>query len=298
MKIFDCTNYFNEDMMYGLRLEILDKYVDKFVVAEARYSHSGEPKKLNFDINRYPNFKDRIIYIVVDNEPADLTDLNNLSYNQAQGMKRMNSLKRIRQQYDALSEGINDASKDDLIILSDCDEIPNLKNLEKLNPSQIIVFKQLLFYYKFDLHHDAMTWHGSKGCLKKNLKTFNWLRNIKNKKYNFWRVDTYFSQNRYINLKIVENGGWHFTNIKSPKDIVMKLSNFGEHNEFEMSDIDVEKMTKLVKEKKVYFNHTADKSDLNKYSYGHQLKKINKDLLPKYLVDNYSKFKDWFEYDI
>jgi|TARA_B110000971_G_scaffold212992_1_gene243201 beta-1,4-mannosyl-glycoprotein beta-1,4-N-acetylglucosaminyltransferase len=298
MKIFDCTNYFNEDMMYGLRLEILDKYVDKFVVAEARYSHSGEPKKLNFDINRYPNFKDRIIYIVVDNEPADLTDLNNLSYNQAQGMKRMNSLKRIRQQYDALSEGINDASKDDLIILSDCDEIPNLKNLEKLNPSQIIVFKQLLFYYKFDLHHDAMTWHGSKGCLKKNLKTFNWLRNIKNKKYNFWRVDTYFSKNRYINLKIVENGGWHFTNIKSPKDIVMKLSNFGEHNEFEMSDIDVEKMTKLVKEKKVYFNHTADKSDLNKYSYGHQLKKINKDLLPKYLVDNYSKFKDWFEYDI
>tara|TARA_B110000967_G_C18824835_1_gene530757 strand:+ start:503 stop:1399 length:897 start_codon:yes stop_codon:yes gene_type:complete len=298
MKIFDCTNYFNEDMMYGLRLEILDKYVDKFVVAEARYSHSGEPKKLNFDINRYPNFKDRIIYIVVDNEPADLTDLNNLSYNQAQGMKRMNSLKRIRQQYDALSEGINDASKDDLIILSDCDEIPNLKNLEKLNPSQIIVFKQLLFYYKFDLHHDAMTWHGSKGCLKKNLKTFNWLRNIKNKKYNFWRVDTYFSKNRYINLKIVENGGWHFTNIKSPKDIVMKLSNFGEHNEFEMSDIDVEKMTKLVKEKKVYFNHTADKSDLNKYSYGHQLKKINKDLLPKYLVDNYSKFEDWFEYDI
>jgi beta-1,4-mannosyl-glycoprotein beta-1,4-N-acetylglucosaminyltransferase len=284
--------------MYGLRLEILDKYVDKFVVAEARYSHSGEPKKLNFDINRYPNFKDRIIYIVVDNEPADLTDLNNLSYNQAQGMKRMNSLKRIRQQYDALSEGINDASKDDLIILSDCDEIPNLKNLEKLNPSQIIVFKQLLFYYKFDLHHDAMTWHGSKGCLKKNLKTFNWLRNIKNKKYNFWRVDTYFSKNRYINLKIVENGGWHFTNIKSPKDIVMKLSNFGEHNEFEMSDIDVEKMTKLVKEKKVYFNHTADKSDLNKYSYGHQLKKINKDLLPKYLVDNYSKFEDWFEYDI
>ena len=78
----------------------------------------------------------------------------------------------------------------------------------------------------------------------------------------------------------------------------MKLSNFGEHNEFEMSDIDVEKMTKLVKERKVYFNHKADKSDLNKYSYGHQLKKIDKDLLPKYLVDNYSKFKDWFEFDL
>ena len=298
MKIFDCTNYFNEDMMYGLRLKILDKYVDKFVVAEARYSHSGEPKKLHFDINRYPNFKDRIIYIVVDNEPNDLSDLKDLSYDQAQGMKRMNSLKRIKQQYDALSKGIKDASQDDLIILSDCDEIPNLENLEQLDFHKILIFKQLLFYYKFDLHHDKMTWHGSKGCLKKDLKTFNWLRNVKNKKYNFLRIDTYFSKNKYINIKIIENGGWHFTNIKSPKDIVMKLSNFGEHNEFEMSDIDVEKMTKLVKERKVYFNHTADKSDLNKYSYGHQLKKIDKDLLPKYLVDNYSKFKDWFEFDL
>ena len=298
MKIFDCTNYFNEDMMYGLRLKILDKYVDKFVVAEARYSHSGEPKKLNFDINRYPNFKDRIIYIVVDNEPDDLSDLKDLSYDQAQGMKRMNSLKRIKQQYDALSKGIKDASQDDLIILSDCDEIPNLENLEQLDFHKILIFKQLLFYYKFDLHHDEMTWHGSKGCLKKDLKTFNWLRNVKNKKYNFLRIDTYFSKNKYINIKIIENGGWHFTNIKSPKDIVMKLSNFGEHNEFEMSDIDVEKMTKLVKERKVYFNHTADKSDLNKYSYGHQLKKIDKGLLPKYLVDNYSKFKDWFEFDL
>ncbi len=298
MKIFDCTNYFNEDMMYGLRLKILDKYVDKFVVAEARYSHSGESKKLNFDINRYPNFKDRIIYIVVDNEPDDLSDLKDLSYDQAQGMKRMNSLKRIKQQYDALSKGIKDASQDDLIILSDCDEIPNLENLEQLDFHKILIFKQLLFYYKFDLHHDEMTWHGSKGCLKKDLKTFNWLRNVKNKKYNFLRIDTYFSKNKYINIKIIENGGWHFTNIKSPKDIVMKLSNFGEHNEFEMSDIDVEKMTKLVKERKVYFNHTADKSDLNKYSYGHQLKKIDKDLLPKYLVDNYSKFKDWFEFDL
>ena len=298
MKIFDCTNFFNEDMMYGLRLKILDKYIDKFVVAESRYSHSGEPKKLNFNIDLYPEFKDRIIYIVVDNEPTDLTDLKNLSYDQAQGMKRMNSLKRIKQQYDALSSGIEGANENDLIILSDCDEIPNLKNLENLKNNQIIIFKQLLFYYKFDLHHNAMTWYGSKGCLKKNLKTFNWLRNIKNKKYNFWRLDTYFSNNKYTNLKIIDEGGWHFTNIKSPEDIVMKLSNFGEHNEFEMSDIDVEKMTKLVKEKKVYFNHTADKSDLNKYSYGHQLQKIEKNLLPKYLIDNYSNFQEWFEYDL
>ena len=298
MKIFDCTNYFNEDLMYGLRLEILDEYVDKFVVAESMYTHSGQPKKLHFDIGKYPKFKHKIDYIVVKEEPSDLITLDGLTYNQVQAMKRVNSLKRIKQQYDVLVNGIVDANDDDLIILSDCDEIPNLKNIKDAKLKKIMIFKQLLFYYKFDLHHNAMTWYGSKGCLKKDLLTFNWLRNIKNKKYKPWRLDTFFSKNKYTSVNILENGGWHFTNIKSPKDIVMKLSNFGEHNEFEMSDIDTAKMTKLVNDKKVYFNHTADKNDMNKYDYGHQLVKIDKEQLPNFLVNNYSKFKEWFEYDL
>ena len=298
MKIFDCTNYFNEDLMYGLRLEILDKYVDKFVVAESMYTHSGQPKKLHFDINRYQKFKHKIHYIVVEDEPSELIKLDGLTYNQVQAMKRVNSLKRIKQQYDVLVNGIVDANDDDLIILSDCDEIPNLKNIKDAKLKKIMIFKQLLFYYKFDLHHNAMTWYGSKGCLKKDLLTFNWLRNIKNKKYKPWRLDTFFSKNKYTSVNILENGGWHFTNIKSPKDIVMKLSNFGEHNEFEMSDIDTAIMTKLVNDKKVYFNHTADKNGMNKYDYGHQLVKIDKEQLPNFLVNNYSKFKEWFEYDL
>ena len=232
MKIFDCTNYFNEDLMYGLRLEILDKYVDKFVVAESMYTHSGQPKKLHFDINRYQKFKHKIHYIVVEDEPSELIKLDGLTHNQVQAKKRVNSLKRIKQQYDVLVNGIIDANDDDLIILSDCDEIPNLKNIKDAKLKKIMIFKQLLFYYKFDLHHNAMTWYGSKGCLKKDLLTFNWLRNIKNKKYKPWRLDTFFSKNKYTSVNILENGGWHFTNIKSPKDIVMKLSNFGEHNEF------------------------------------------------------------------
>ncbi len=295
MKIYDCTNYFNEDLMYGLRLEILDKYVDKFVVAESKYTHSGQPKKLHFDINRYSKFKDKIHYIVVDKEPEDLIDLSNLEYNQAQGTKRINSLKRIRQQYDVLKDGIEEAKNDDLIILSDCDEIPNLTNLENLPLNKILIFKQLLFYYKFNLHHDSMIWHGSKACLKKNLSTFNWLRNIKNKRYKPWRLDTYFSKNKYTNIKIIENGGWHFTNIKSPEDIVMKLLNFGEHNEFEVSNINTAKMSKLIKDKKVYFNHAADKTDRNKYDHGHLLININEKLLPEYLVNNKNLYKEWFD---
>ena len=72
MRIFDCTTYFNEDLMLEVRFNILNKYVDKFVVVESRYSHSGEKKKLNFDIDRFPEFRKKIIYKIVDEEPKDI----------------------------------------------------------------------------------------------------------------------------------------------------------------------------------------------------------------------------------
>ena len=56
MKIFDCTTYFDEELMMDVRFNILDKFVDKFIVVESKYSHSGQKKKLNFDINNYKKF--------------------------------------------------------------------------------------------------------------------------------------------------------------------------------------------------------------------------------------------------
>ena len=72
MKIFDCFMFFDEEMLLDLRLNIMDKYVDKFVITEANYMHNGNTKKLIFDINKYSKFKDKIIYIVVDSPPPDL----------------------------------------------------------------------------------------------------------------------------------------------------------------------------------------------------------------------------------
>ena len=72
MKIYDCTIFFDEKMMFDLRLNILNDYVDKFVVAESLYTHSGNRKKQNFNIDDYPKFKDKIIYILVETEPDDL----------------------------------------------------------------------------------------------------------------------------------------------------------------------------------------------------------------------------------
>ena len=69
MKIYDCTTFYSEHMMMDVRFNILDKHVEKFIVTESTFSHSGKKKPLNFDINNYPKFKDKIIYLVIDEEP-------------------------------------------------------------------------------------------------------------------------------------------------------------------------------------------------------------------------------------
>ena len=69
MKIFDCFMFFDEEMLLDFRLNYLNNYVDKFVITESTYTHSGEKRKLLFDINKFKKFENKIIYIIVDKEP-------------------------------------------------------------------------------------------------------------------------------------------------------------------------------------------------------------------------------------
>ena len=114
MKIIDCTSFYNEHMMYEVRLNVLKDKVDKFIVTESTYSHSGKKKKLNFDINNYPKFKDKIRYIVIDKEPEGIVDENN---NPA--IQRDNSLKRIELSYNENLKELKDVHDDDFILLSE-----------------------------------------------------------------------------------------------------------------------------------------------------------------------------------
>ena len=140
-----------------------------------------------------------------------------------------------------------------------------------------------------------MLWPGTKGCRKKNLKSFSWLRNIKFKKYPIWRIDTYFSNTKYSNLNIISDGGWHFTNLKNPVELFEKLSNFGHHDEFEKLNITIESLKDKINKKEVFYNHFADKEIKNKWSDSYKLKKIDNSFLPKYLNDNHEKFNEWFD---
>ena len=159
MKIFDCTTFFEEHLMMELRFNILNKYVEKFIVVESRFSHSGKEKKLNFDINKYEKFKDKIIYLVIDDEPKDLIEIKNDNTDSA--AKRLNSIKRLEQSYDHIKFGLKDANQEDVILLSDNDEIPNLSKCD-LNTigNKIYIFEQKMFNYKFNLFYDLIPWYG------------------------------------------------------------------------------------------------------------------------------------------
>ena len=294
MKIYDCTTFYSEKMMLDLRFNILNKDVHKFIIVESSFSHSGKKKTFNFNINDYPKFKDKIIYLKIHEEPINLNkqkdELIN-SYN-----KRLNSIKRIEQSYDYMMKGIQEAQDEDLIIISDNDEIPNLDSDKFKNTNKnFIIFKQLLFYYKFNLFYDLMPWFGSKACKKKNLKSFSNLRNLKNRKYPFWRLDTYLSNIKETSVDIINDGGWHFTNIKTPEDLYIKMKNFGHHDEFDDSKLTVKDLRKNIDNGVVFYDHFADKTSKNKWQNDYKLKKIENDLLPNYLVKNINNYKEWFK---
>ena len=75
MNIIDTFMYFDEDMILDIRLNTLSKYVSKFIICEANYTHKGIPKKLNFDFKNFKKFKDKIEYLVLDHQPDDLKEI-------------------------------------------------------------------------------------------------------------------------------------------------------------------------------------------------------------------------------
>ncbi len=207
MKIFDCFSYWDEDLLLKLRLNILSDYVDYFVIVEGNKTWQNNPKKLRFDLKKFEIFKDKIIYVPVD----DMPDGNN-------------PYSRENFQRNCINRGLIDADDNDLIIISDLDEIPNPKKIKLFKQEmRYAVFKQLHFYYKLNLQSQKNPyWYGSRICVKKFLKSPQWLRDLKFKKRPFWRLDKFRLNN------IIDQGGWHFCNLKNPKDLLYKYKNLCE----------------------------------------------------------------------
>ena len=289
MKIIDCFMYFDEDMLLDLRLNIMNKYVNKFVICEATYNHKGIEKKLNFDIKKYKKFEDKIVYTVLEKKPPNL---KNTGKDETSNILH-NSITRDIFQRNYLMQKIQMFDENDLIFISDLDEIPNLEKFNKIK--SINIFCQKMFFYKFNLIYPNFTWYGTRACKKKSLNSPQWLRNIKPKNYNFWRLDTLFSTKKYRNLNFVHEGGWHFTNIKKPKDIHFKMSNFAHHLEYENSGLNISNLEEKIKNKKVFYDHFADKSKTDKWNSNIDLEIVNDKFLPSFLVKNKNLYKEWLE---
>ena len=298
MKIYDCFQFFDEEMLLDLRLNVMNKYIDKFVITEATYMHNGKPKNLNFDIKKYSKFKDKIIYIVVDKQPPDLFTIyeSDKNKNDVRGQKLvLNGYKRDNYQRQMATEHLKNIDDDDWIIINDIDEIPNLENinLNEIN-NKIVIFKQQIFYYKFNLLYPKVSWFGSKACKKKEFISPQWLRDLKHRKYPLWRLDTIFSKKKYKNIIHINNGGWHFTNIKSAEDIEKKLLNYTHHYEFEQSGLKIDDLKRKIEEKKIIYDHGVDQRQ-PKWKSEKTLTKIDLKEMPKYLKENSSKYANWLE---
>ena len=296
MKIFDCFMYYDEDIVLDLRLNILNRYVDKFVIVESKYTHSGEKRKLLFDINKYSKFKTKIDYIILDNEPENLEIISDADNEDKKNSKYiMNALKRENFQRNGITKGLKMANKEDLIIISDVDEIPNLSilNIEKIK-NEIILFKQNFYYYKFNLKLENMPWYGSKACRYKNLKSPQWIRNIKGKNYPFWRLDVIFSDKKYSNIKFIENGGWHFSNMKTPDEIEKKMRTYLHHREYDIKPLGTEKIKQIIKSKKSIYNLRADMKT-EKIDGTQDLKQTDGNDLPEFIKQNKEKYSNWIE---
>ena len=266
MRIFDCFQYFNEDHIADLRFNILNEFVNNFVIVESTVNHQGKPKKLNFDINKYTKFKNKINYIVVDDTPENLKKPHEGGESLVEQHQRNSILK-----------GLNKCHDNDLVILSDVDEIPDLKKLNLFDKNKYAVFSQKMFMYKLNLLNiDENNWHGSKICLKKNMKSPQWLRNLKFKKYPFWRID------KQKNLQIIKDGGWHFAYLQSPENISKKIKSFA-HGEFNRDNI--------AEEENIRFKIENNKDIFDR---GYKIKKIEvNETFPKYILKNKEKLKDW-----
>ena len=294
MKIYDCFMYFDEDIVLDVRLNFLNKFVDQFVIIESVYNHRGEKRVPLFKIDKFKKYKDKIKYILINDIPPGI-EIINKEDEDVYRKSIFNASKRENFQRNQILKGLTEANEEDWIIISDLDEIPNLSKINLKNTKdKLIFFNQHMMYYKFNLKLNDYIWVGSKACKMKNLQSPQWIRDIKNKNYGWWRIDIFFSNRKYNNILFVEEGGWHFSYLKNPKGIEKKLKSYLHHIDYDLNPVGVEGIKKMINSKRTIYNIKADQKE-HKFDGINKLSKIDINLLPSYILENKDKFKDWID---
>ena len=214
--IYDCFTFFNELDLLEIRLHTLDKVVDKFVLVEATKTHQDKPKPLHFLNNqsRYQQFKHKIIHVVVDDYPSYFSKL-----------RKPTSWDLEKHQRNQIQRGLVNCSPDDVVIVSDLDEIPNPAKITAFKDREgVQVFRQLNFYYYLNCvnqEESEKVWYGSVMSHAKDFKRPQELRAISNKmhaenlkilKDKFYRIIKSITQPIFRKeISTIDDGGWHFS---------------------------------------------------------------------------------------
>ena len=107
-------------------------------------------------------------------------------------------------------------------------------------------------------------------------------------------VDTLFKKNKYMKVEIINDGGWHFSQLKSPKDLEIKFMNQEHHDEYKQSRDQTSDIEDLIKRKVINYDYKAKKTDY-KFSKEFKLKVSPIETMPRYLRENISKYSEWFD---
>jgi beta-1,4-mannosyl-glycoprotein beta-1,4-N-acetylglucosaminyltransferase len=258
-KVYDCFQFFNELEILEIRLNELDSEVDHFVIVEAELSHQLKPKPLYFYENRkrYSKFLHKIIHVVV---PANEFKENDFHHN--------DQLQRRK-----ITEGIVNANPQDLIMISDLDEIVSNKALKSVKDNykdgQAFIFEQNLYFWYLNSQAKHYIWRNAGICSKEI-------------------VDRIGTQSFKCNARCeafprIKNGGWHFSYIGTPDKVKTKIDNFA-HGEFNYVTVDNLK------------NYKENLTDpLGRTNEGINLVVVPIDTMPEYVQKNIDKFKDFIK---
>ena len=208
-RVFDCFTFFNELDLLELRLNELYEAVDFFVIAEAPVTFKGQPKALVFQANqaRFAKFSDKIIHLVIGDMPGQVE----------------RAWDREHFQRNALRRGIVGARPEDIIIISDADEILRPAAVAALRHGE--GFFQLampMFQYYMNLR-ESQPWtkvFAFSHQLLHDIPDFNWVRTGQEE----W-FEKFAGRNRKL-----ANAGWHFTYLGGAPKIREKLQSFS-HDE-------------------------------------------------------------------
>jgi beta-1,4-mannosyl-glycoprotein beta-1,4-N-acetylglucosaminyltransferase len=245
MKIYDCFLFFNELDLLEIRLNLLYPHVDYFVIVESEVTFQGQLKDFNFEknIKRFEKFIDKIFYYKIEKYKFDFTQLPKIDNPKSQEDKLLNRVFEFVEQSNEFDKShywwgnecyqreciwralsILNPSDDDLILLSDADELINPDNLmhikNNIKFNEVYSCKQHEFYYYLNYYHHS-NWFGHIAFLFKSFKnkSLNTLRSFRT------------ASNLEYDLVIIENAGWHFTSIGTVKNISEKIKSWG-HKEF------------------------------------------------------------------